>query len=96
MAASVNSNWPARAPRGPQAAEPQDTLEVSEQHLDALAVSARLLEGLDLGERTRHVAGFLLYAAQDLASWLLGKASRLECAHGAIGHAGSRRASHRS
>jgi hypothetical protein len=32
---------------------------MGEQHLDALAVTARLLEGLSLGERAGNIAGVL-------------------------------------
>src|SRR5262245_30858837 len=72
-----------------QAAKPQDALQVSEQHLDALAVAARLLEGLGLGECTRHVAGLLVDAAQELARRLLRTASRLEGARRAVARAGA-------
>jgi hypothetical protein len=39
-----------------QTAEPQDALQVREQHFDALALTARLLEGVRLGNRTGHIA----------------------------------------
>ena len=35
----------------PEAAEPQDALEVGEQHLDPFAVAARLPKGLGFAER---------------------------------------------
>jgi len=38
-----------------QSTEPQDTLPVSKQHLNAFAIAARLLEGVGLGERPGHV-----------------------------------------
>jgi hypothetical protein len=44
---------------------------VGEQHLDAFAVSTRLLESLGLAERTGDVAGILMDAARDLARRLL-------------------------
>lgn len=40
-----------------QTAKSQDALQVSEQHLDAFALTARLLERLSLGERSRHGSG---------------------------------------
>ena len=58
-----------------------------EQHLDALAVTARLLERLGLGERASDIAGVLIDAARDLARWLLRTASRLERARIAVGRA---------
>jgi hypothetical protein len=51
-----------------EATEPEDALEMGEQHLDALAVATGLLEGLGLGERSSHVAGVLVDVAQDPAS----------------------------
>ena len=89
MAASVNSNWAPRGPRNRRRPRSQDALQVREQHLDAFALTARLLEGLGLGERTSHVAGFLIDAARDLARRLLRAASRLEGARSAIARAGS-------
>jgi hypothetical protein len=41
---------PAR-PAQSQAAEPQDTLEMCKQHLNALSVTAQSLERLGLGQR---------------------------------------------
>jgi hypothetical protein len=43
----------------PKPTEPEDVLEVSKQHLDPLAVAARLLEGLGVHERASDVAGVL-------------------------------------
>ena len=57
---------------------------MGEQHLDALAVAARLLERLGLGKRTGDVAGVLIDAARDLARRLLRTASHLERAHVAV------------
>ena len=62
---------------------------MSKQHLDAFALTARLLEGLGLGERSRHVAGLLMNAARALARRLLRTASLLEDARSAIACAGS-------
>ena len=55
-----------------------------EQHLDALAVVARSLEGLGLAERTSYVASIFMDAARDLARRLLGAASHFEWAYIAI------------
>ena len=44
---------------------------MGKQHLDALAVTARLLEGLCAGERTSNVTGTFMDAARDLTSRLL-------------------------
>jgi len=49
----------AQAPQ-PQPVELQDALQVGEQHLDALAVMARLLECLGLGERASYVTGAIV------------------------------------
>ena len=54
---------------------------MSEQHLDALAVVARLLERLGLAERTSDIASVFMDAARDLARRLLGAASHLEWAY---------------
>ena len=62
---------------------------MSKQHLDAFALTAGLLEGLGLGECTRHVAGLLINAAHDLARRLLRTASHLEGTRRAIACAGS-------
>jgi hypothetical protein len=42
----------AATPTQPKAAEPEDAVEVGEQHLDTLAVVTRLLERLVTGEFT--------------------------------------------
>ena len=62
-------------PAQSQAAEPQDALQVSEQHLDALPVPARLFEGLGLGERPSDIAGVLIHVARDLPRRCLRTAS---------------------
>src|SRR6516162_9771724 len=67
-----------------EAAEPEDALEVGEQHFDALPVAARLLKGLGLANGTGNIAGVLVDAAWDLARWLLRTASLFERAHIAI------------
>ena len=77
--------------RSPQSetAKSQDALQVSEQHLDGLALTARSLESLGLGQRSRHVARLLIDAAQDLARRLLRTASRLERTRRGVARAGS-------
>src|ERR1700757_2520220 len=70
-----------------EAPQPEDALEVGEQHFDALTVATRLLKGLGLAERTSDIAGILVDAARDLARWLLRAASQLQRAHIAIAFA---------
>src|SRR6516164_9375212 len=74
---------PAR-PAQSQAAEPQDTLEMCKQHLNALSVMARSLECFSLGERASNVTGLLVDAALDSAHRQLWTALRLEDAAAAI------------
>jgi hypothetical protein len=50
---------PTRAAQ-PEATEPEDALEMGEQHLDALAVTTGLLERLRHDQRSSHVAGVLV------------------------------------
>src|SRR5262249_61670217 len=57
---------PAR-PAQSQAAEPQDTLEMCKQHLNALSVMARSLECFRLGQCPGHVTSLLANAAWDPA-----------------------------
>jgi hypothetical protein len=57
---------------------------VGEQHLDALAVVARLLERLSSAQRTSDIASVFMDAAWDLARRLLGAASHFEWAYIAI------------
>jgi hypothetical protein len=45
----------------------QDSLEVGEQHLDALAVAPRLLECFRSGERPCDIARVFMDAARDFA-----------------------------
>jgi hypothetical protein len=49
-----------------------DALEVGEQHLDALAVVARLLERLSSAQRTSDIASVFMDAAWDLREGSLG------------------------
>ena len=51
----------------PQPAQLQDALEVGEQHLDPLALAARLVEGRRVVEGSGDVAGVLMDVARDLA-----------------------------
>src|SRR6476660_6698320 len=74
---------------GPAQAEPaesEDALEVGKQHLDALAVTAGLLEGLCLGERSSHVAGVLVDVAQNAPRWHVGAALGFERACSTIAY----------
>ena len=68
----------------PKAADPQDSFQVSEQHLNALAVATGLFKGLGAGERTGNIAGLFMNAAGDLAGRLFGAASHLVRARVAI------------
>ena len=56
----------AQAPQ-PQPVELQDALHVGKQHLDFLALSARLLEGLGVGQRANAIARLLVDVSRDLA-----------------------------
>src|SRR5918995_981007 len=56
----------AQAPQ-PQPIELQDALHVCKQHLDFLALSARLLEGLGVGQRADAIAHLLVDVPRDLA-----------------------------
>src|SRR6476646_11079177 len=56
----------AQAPR-PQPVELQDALHVGKQHLDFLALSARLLEGLGVGQHADAIAQLLVDVSRDLA-----------------------------
>jgi hypothetical protein len=63
MAANVSASRASQA----QAVEPQNALEMGEQHLDLLAIAPRLRKRFGLGERARDIARGLINAAQDLA-----------------------------
>ena len=52
----------------PLATQPQDALEVREQHLDAFLVAARLLEGFRVSECAGGIASALVDAARDFAA----------------------------
>jgi hypothetical protein len=62
----------------------ENALQVGEQHLDALALAARLLEGGGAGEGTGKVAGAFVQAAWDLASRCVGTASPFDLAGAAV------------
>ena len=68
----------ATGPAQPQTAEPQDALQVGEQHLDPLAVAARLLECVGACKRASDVAGVLVHVAGDLAGRCLRTALGLQ------------------
>jgi hypothetical protein len=72
----------AQAPQ-PQPVELQDALHVCKQHLDFLALSARLLEGLGVGQRADAIAHLLIDISRDLAHGS-GRALGLEQAGRAI------------
>ena len=61
-----------------QAIEPQDALEVGEQHLDFLPLPPRAAIGVGLGDGAGQVTSAFVDATRHLAGWLLGTAARLE------------------
>src|SRR5262249_33614680 len=69
-----------------QSAEPQNALEMREQHLDLLTIAARLRESCCLCDRTGNIACRLVNAAHDFALRGLGTASALQGAGTAIVH----------
>src|SRR5215470_9976661 len=73
-------------PAQAQSAEPQNALEVCEQHLDLLTIAARLRESCCPRDRTGNIACGLVNAAPDLALRGLGTASVLQWASSAIVH----------
>src|SRR5688572_33144878 len=62
----------------------EDAFQVGEQHLDTLALAARLFEGGGAGEGTGKVAGAFVQAAWDLSSRCVGTASPFELAGAAV------------
>jgi hypothetical protein len=52
-----------------QPTEPQNALEVREQHLDLLAITTGLGKCLRPGERTSNIASFFVYIARHFALW---------------------------
>src|SRR5262249_30258084 len=59
-------------------AQPQDALEMGEQHLDAFAVAARLLESFSVNECTGGIASVFIDAARDFALRRLWAAFRFQ------------------
>jgi hypothetical protein len=59
----LRTAWAAQA----KPPKPQDALEMSKQHLDGLAMAARSLESLGLGQGTSNVASILVHIAHDPA-----------------------------
>src|SRR5262249_12929040 len=78
---------PAR-PAQSQAAEPQDTLEMRKQHLNAFSVMARSLECFSLGQRASNITSLLVDAAWHPAESRLWTAMRLQWAAPAVTLAG--------
>src|SRR6516162_7061192 len=78
---------PAR-PAQSQAAEPQDTLEMCKQHLNAFSIVARSLECFSLGQRASNVTSVLVDATRHPAERRLWAAMRLQWAATAVAHAG--------
>jgi hypothetical protein len=68
----LRTAWPAQ----PKPPKPQDAFEMSKQHLDRLAMTARSLESLGLGQGTSNVASILVYIAHDPARGHIGTALR--------------------
>jgi hypothetical protein len=76
----LRATWPAQ----PQATQPQDALEMGEQHLDAFAVAARLLESFGVNEWTGGIASVFVDAARDFALGRLWAAFWLQRARATI------------
>src|SRR5262249_16904358 len=74
----------AAGPSSAKATKPEDALQVREPHLDALAFSARLLEGFGANPRPRDISGALIDAAGDPAKRSLGTAPGIAKARGTI------------
>jgi hypothetical protein len=68
-AVAANRNW-SLAPLGPRrrkSTEPEDALQMSEEHLDLLSLATRDGVGLGLGDRTGLVASGFMNRARDFA-----------------------------
>ena len=63
----ASRHWGREGAIGP--AKPQNALEVREQHLDLLAIAARLRERLRFGEGTSDIACGLVHIADDPSRW---------------------------
>jgi len=70
-----------------QSVKPQNTLEVCEQHLDLLAITARLRERRHFGESSGDIACGLIDVAFDASRWHFGAALRFERAGTTLRHA---------
>jgi len=57
----------------PEAAEPEDALEMGKQHLDALSVATGLFDVIWAGERAGNIAGIFMNVARDLRAGSLGQ-----------------------
>jgi hypothetical protein len=62
----------------PKSAESQNALEMGEQHLDALAITAGLLERLGFGQCTGDIAGVFMMVARNLPRGSVGTALHFE------------------
>ena len=78
----------ARRPPQPQSSHPKDTLQMGEQHLDLLAIAARLLVSSRLGNGAGDVSRRLVLMPRDLPARRLRAASRFEWAVPAIRDSG--------
>jgi hypothetical protein len=76
-------------PTQSQSIKLQDSLEMSEEHLDLLAILSRLLVSIGLGNLASDLPCRFMDAASDLPSWRVRTAARLHRASRAIGLAGS-------
>jgi hypothetical protein len=74
-----------------QSAKPQNALEVREQHLDLLAIAARLRERLRFGEGTSDIACGLVHIADDPSRWHVRAALRFERAGATLRHGGKKK-----
>src|SRR5262249_40225127 len=71
-------------PAQPQAVKLEDSLEVREQYLDLLALTARAPILLSGSESPRHVAGRFMNAARELAHRCVRAAALVDRADGAV------------
>ena len=69
------------SPSEAQSIQFQDALQVSEQHLYLLTITLRLLIGLRLSNRTRHITRWFVGTAVDFSDRRVGAALRLERAN---------------
>jgi hypothetical protein len=88
VAASKNSSRAPRGPRSRRRPEPEDALEVSEQHLELLASVPRAFIGRREGKCPGHVVGVFVEVARDLARGCVRAALGLERTSIAVALAG--------